>query len=66
MRGSDQEMPVSPARPTFANAIRNVVFGPPIRKSASSASEAPAPAAMPRTAATTGLGRLASRWAIGL
>ncbi len=59
-------MPLSPARPTFANAIRNDVFGPPIRKSASSARDAPAPAAIPRTAATTGFGMLASRWAIGL
>jgi hypothetical protein len=57
---------VSPASPTLAKAIRNAVFGPPIRKSASSASEAPAPAAVPRTAATTGLGRPARRAAIGL
>ena len=59
-------MPLSPASPTLAKAIRNRLPGPPMRKSASSANDAPAPAAMPRTAATTGLGMLASRCAIGL
>ncbi len=66
IRGSDHVTPVSPASPTLANAIRNVACGPPIRKSASSASPAPAPTAVPLTAAITGFGSVASRSAIGL
>jgi hypothetical protein len=65
-RGSVQDAAVSAARPTLAKAIRKAVFGPPTRKSARNARPAPAPAAMPRTAAITGLGIPAIRTAIRL
>jgi len=54
--------------PNGLGAIRvlSAVPGPPMRKSARQARDAPAPAAVPRTAATTGRLSAPSRAAIGL
>ena len=65
-RGSVQEAPLSRASPTLAKASRNFALSAAIRKSATKASDAPAPAAIPFTAAMTGLGMVASASTIGL
>ncbi len=51
-----QEAPESAPRPTRANAISRLALRPATRKSQANASDAPAPAATPFTAATTGFG----------
>ena len=65
-RGSVQDAPVSSASPTLANASRNFALSAAIRKSQAKLSDAPAPAAMPLTAAITGLGIVARARQIGL
>ena len=65
-RGRVQDTPLSRVSPTLANAIRNPALVDASRKSQANASPAPAPAAMPFTAAITGLGIVARVVTIGL
>ena len=65
-RGRVHDAPESAARPTRAKAIRKLARRAAIRRSQAKASEAPAPAAMPFTAAMTGLGMLVIVVTIGL
>jgi hypothetical protein len=55
-RGSVQDTPLSSVRPTLAKASRNPALCDASRKSQANVSPAPAPAAIPFTAAMTGLG----------
>ena len=65
-RCSVQDDPESGPRPTRANAISTLALRAASRKSQANASEAPAPAATPFTAAITGLGIPAITLMIGL
>ena len=65
-RGSVQDVPVSRASPMPAKARLIPASALMMRRSASRASEAPAPAAMPLTPATTGLGIACRARAIGM
>ena len=65
-RGSVHETPLSSVSPTFAKAIRNPALVDASRRSQAKARPAPAPAAIPLTAAITGLGIVASASTIGL
>ncbi len=54
--GNVHDAPESAESPTFAKAIRNLADRSAMRRSAAQASDAPAPAAAPFTAAITGFG----------
>ncbi|MNM86224.1 hypothetical protein D3C81_983690 [compost metagenome] len=60
-RGSAYSAPMSGNRPTLANDMQNDARSDASTKSAASASENPAPAAGPSTAAITGISRSRSR-----
>jgi hypothetical protein len=64
--GSVHEEPESADSPTAENAMLNPAVSATIRKSQAKANAAPAPAATPLTAATTGLGIVARAVAIGV
>ena len=65
-RGSVHDEPESAESPTAENAIVKLAVSATIRKSQAKANAAPAPAATPLTAATTGLGIVARVVAIGV
>ena len=65
-RGSVHDDPESAESPTAEKAIVNLAESAATRKSHAKAKAAPAPAAVPLTAATTGFGIVASRVAIGV
>jgi len=65
-RWSVQEAPESAPRPTLAKAMSRLARRAATRKSQASASDAPAPAALPLTAAITGLGMVATAVMIGV
>jgi hypothetical protein len=56
---------VSQDRPIAANEVLNPADSATTRRSQASANDMPAPAATPLTAATTGLGMVASEVAMG-
>ena len=65
-RGSVHDEPESADRPIAANAMVKLAVSATIRKSQAKANAAPAPAAAPLTAATTGFGIVARASAIGV
>ena len=65
-RGRVHDAPESADSATLAKAIRNLALSEAIRRSQANARDAPAPAAVPLTAAITGLGMLVTVLISGL